>query len=410
MTPAAPRVPVTIACVFNDPRVLGECLEGSARAGLDRAPSTELLFMDNTQRQYPTAGAALNAAAARASHDVVAFVHQDVVLHDLVALETAAAVLTGDGGYGDGYGLLGTAGIGADGRMLGRLRDRVPLSGQPCAAPVPVDSLDEVFFMARTELLRAQPLVDDPVFAWHAYAVEYGLRLRGLGLQVGALDVPLTHNSLTTNLTALDEAHAEVARRYPHAGPVQTTCGVIGRPSSGPSALGARLAAKLRRRLADELTVRDARLEPGLDAVTFVDLALAIDDVLAAVAPGRLTVLNATPPHAPFADGGDVTLRRYERTFEVASGPLDIVADRAAALLADDNTPDAVLVTNLEAADVAPLRDRLDGVRLRLGYAAGTGMWLLAGRRELQPPDAWRSWRRRPLRSVLSGAGVSARA
>lgn len=405
MTTAARRVPVTIACVFNDPRVLHECLGASARAGLERAPATELVFMDNTQRQYPTAGAALNAAAGRASHEVVAFVHQDVVLHDLVALEAAAAVLR-DGGR---YGLLGTAGIGVDGRMLGRLRDRVLLSGQPCPAPAPVDSLDEVFFMTTKELLRAHPLAAEAPFGWHAYAVEYGLRLRALGLQVGAFDVPLTHNSLTTNLVALDHAHAEVARRYPRAVPVRTTCGVVGGPTaSGVHARSVRFATKLRRRLADELTVREARLDPRLDAVTFVDLRFAIDDVLAAVAPGRLTVLNVTPRHAPFGDGGDLTLRRHDRTFEVGSGGLHVVAELAAAVLSNPDTLDVVLVTNLQAACVAPLRDRLGAARLQFGCAAGTGLWLMAARREIRAPDAWRSLRRRPLRTVLAAARARA--
>ena len=62
---------------------------------------------------------------------------------------------------------------------------------------------------------------------WHADAVEYGLRVERLGLRTGAVNVPLTHNSLTTNVDKSDVAHAAVATSHSELLTLQTTCGTI---------------------------------------------------------------------------------------------------------------------------------------------------------------------------------------
>ena len=95
---------------------------------------------------------------------------------------------------------------------------------------------------------------------WHAYAVEYGLRVRRLGLRVGVTDIPLTHNSLTVNLARLDVAHAAVAARYPEMLPVRTTCGVVARQTVRSSSGGWLGSQRWRYSwLRESLTVRRAR-------------------------------------------------------------------------------------------------------------------------------------------------------
>ncbi len=61
--------------------------------------------------------------------------------------------------------------------------------------------------MARREVLLQNPLSEDEHLAWHAYAVELGVRLRTQGLMTGAVNLEITHNSLTVNLAKLDVAH-----------------------------------------------------------------------------------------------------------------------------------------------------------------------------------------------------------
>jgi hypothetical protein len=188
---------VTIVCVWNDAGVRSACLDASVEALRAQAPDTEYLPVDNASHTFTSAGAALNHGAAQARNEVVVFAHQDVWLHSIEALERAAGLLADD----DSLGVLGSCGIAADGRIVGTIRDRVVVIGDPTAAPEDVDSMDEVLFMATRAQLLAEPLVTDPELAWHGYAVEYGLRMRSLGRRAAITHLPLTHNSLTTAST-----------------------------------------------------------------------------------------------------------------------------------------------------------------------------------------------------------------
>ena len=158
--------------------------------------STTALARSRPQAPHTTSG------ASRARHDHLVFVHQDVVLHSLAALERAAAVLDAD----DGIGLAGAFGVERGGRLVGRVRDRVVLMGERADGPVDVDAIDEMLFIVPRRVFDRERLSEAPEFAWHAYAVEYGLRLRRAGLRVCAVDVPLTHNSLS-------DQHPELSTR-----------------------------------------------------------------------------------------------------------------------------------------------------------------------------------------------------
>ena len=86
---ASQPVPVSIICVFNDPDVRSRNLDRSIEDHRDEA-TVEYLPIDNVDGSFATAGAALNHGASLAEHDYLAFVHQDVYLHSLRALEAAA--------------------------------------------------------------------------------------------------------------------------------------------------------------------------------------------------------------------------------------------------------------------------------------------------------------------------------
>ena len=220
---AKPRRPISIVCVYNDAVMLEGCLSASFNADTGRLPESELITVDNIGHAFATAGQALMHGAGGARNQVVAFAHQDVFLHSVASVEHAAAVLNERADVG----VLGACGIDSSGVIQGRLRDRVVTIGRPAPVPQDVDSLDEVLFMVRASDLEIEPLATDPELAWHAYAVEYGLRVRGQGRRACALDMAVTHNSLTANLERLDAAHAAVSRRYAPFLPVRTTCGVI---------------------------------------------------------------------------------------------------------------------------------------------------------------------------------------
>ena len=391
------REPVSIVCVFNDVEVRRDCLDRSIATHLASAPDTEYLPVDNTDHAFSSAGAALNHGARQAQHAVVVFVHQDVYLHSLVALEEAAGRLADD----PSVGILGAVGVAADGEVVGRLRDRVVMLGRPVSMPTTVDTLDEVLFMIARERVLASPLSEHVDLSWHAYAAEYSLRARAEGRRAVALDLCLTHNSMTINLARLDEAHGAVGAMYADQLPVQTTCGRIGEPLS--DSVLRRLAGRnawRRAWLRESRAAHAARRAVGSTRVVLVDIRRELDDLLdAAAAAGApaappLLVLNAVAAGRPFGDDPEGTrLRRRSHDVEVAALPLGGLRDRLRVL------PDgaSALVTDIGTDDLATLAADVAGREHVVGYHGGFGYWVLLGPLVRSAPTRWASRRARPL-------------
>ncbi|HMO11287.1 MAG TPA: glycosyltransferase [Actinotalea sp.] len=378
---------MSIVCVFNDPDVRRTCLDRSVEAGLADAPNTEYLPMDNTARQFPSAGAALNAGARLARHDVVVFVHQDVYLHSLPALERAAAALLDD----PGIGLVGAAGVTPDGTAVGIVRDRVVMIGEPSEPARAVDSVDEVLFLVSRDRVLDQALSEHPDLAWHAYSVEYGARVRAQGLRVATADVMITHNSMTTNLDRLFDGHAYVADLYPALVPMQTLNGVVrarGQRQRWRTLLRRRRGAAIWLR-ESATAVRIARLlGTGIRQVPLVDIRLVIDDALEAIDAPAVSILNLDVPEAERAGWGVDGLERRGRAVEAHAGT---VAEARSAL--GGEATGAVLVTGLRLGQLAELVPVLSRVDHLVGVARDTGAWILAGEGAAALRLTWRSWR-----------------
>ena len=378
------RTPVSIVTVFNDPDVRRDCLDRSFEAHRAEAPDSEYLPIDNTGGAFASAGAALNHGAAQAAHEHVVFVHQDVYLHSVAALEEAAGMLAAD----DGIGLLGAIGPTADERYLGRVRDRVFLLGEPVAEPAAVDCVDEVLFIVARAALQREPLAEDPELAWHAYAVEYGLRTRAGGRRVCVADIPLTHNSLTVNLDRLEVAYAALAERYPEAMPVMTPQGQVGGPPRPRDRVT--VLDEHRWRFRWLIESRDAiagRRAAGGSACVLADIRLDVDDLIARVPPQTpLLVVNADG-YGSFADErpGPLALTRLGRPVLVTSAPVAGVP----AAVADSGASGPVLITNLELGDLRALAEQLPAERRILGYRTSTGYWMLIGATPTMIPAQW---------------------
>ena len=365
------RRPVTVVCVFNDEAVRRDCLDRSLEGWLGADTANQFLPMDNRRSTYPSAGAALNAGVRQATNEYVAFVHQDVFLHSMAAVEEAAGLLAEH----PELGLLGPVGVTADGAVVGRIRDRVMLLGQRVTRPVPVDSLDEVFFMARRADLLEHPLSEDPELAWHAYAVEYGVRMRSLGKTVVAADIPMTHNSLTINLARLDEAHAFVAQRHPDRLPVRPTGGTV-RTTPPVSERSILEPARQRYRTVREgLRARRAGAAAGTSRLAFGDIRRDIDDVLARTGVESLSVLNLADTGFPPTVGeqGLVLQRRGVRVRF-----LTVPRNRIPVALDGDPTAPR-LVTNVRLDDLPRLRPWMATTQHVLGVHAGNDYWVLLG-------------------------------
>jgi hypothetical protein len=380
------RTPLSIVCVYNDVDVLASCLRRSVDAQTDAAPQTELRAVDNRDHAFSTAGAALNHGARAARNEVIVFVHQDVVLHSLPALEQAAAELLAD----PGIGIMGAVGIDAGDRILGRIRDRIVQVGESAPAPRDVETLDEVLLMTTRQRVLDDPLSEDPLLAWHAYGVEYALRMRRAGRRAVARDVPLTHNSLSTNLAKLDLAHRHVADRYPEFVPIHTTCGTVRREdASTPLQQGMRRVRSARIWWRESHVARDVhRISPGSEKV-FADIRMLIDDALEIGGHGALRVLDLDPG-ASAEHAGD--LERFGRAFEVSTADVDAARDVIAARAPDE----LIFVAGLDDASQRALAP-FGGQPHVLGNSHSTGRWALIGASGDQLRALWPARRNRPL-------------
>jgi hypothetical protein len=368
---------------------LNDCLIRSVDTHRPTAPKTELIVVQNSQKQFSTAGAALNHGVSLAQNEVCVFVHQDVYLHSLVRLEEAAAALVTD----TEIGLLGAQGITSNGDLRHRVRDRVVLTGRASDGFAEVDSLDEFLFMARRDQLLQAPLSEDPNLAWHAYAVEYGARMRHLGKRVMAGRIPLTHNSLTTNLDRLTEAHTYVGLLYPEQLPINTTCGVIdGAPAKQPKFL-ARHRWRYRW-LKGSRRVYSARRALGQLPVVLSDIRMDVDNLLENCGVERLTVIALESALNQDADlSKPIELQRLGRTltFRVANSQalVDWVSSCGEA--------ESLLLTNLDGAFLRKLRGLRRDADWLLGFTQSMGFWLVTGPAAKASPEAWRLPSAKPL-------------
>lgn len=366
------------------------CLDRSIAAAASTALDLDYLPVDNRGQVYATAGAALNQGVRNARHDYVAFVQQDVYLHSIVALEEAAARMAAD----SRLGMVGAIGMTAAGGLVGRVRDRVLLLGESTRTPKVVDSVDEILFLAPREQLLSEPLSEDPALAWHAYAVEYGLRVRASGQEVVAVDLPLTHNSLSTNVLNLDGAHAHVAELYPDDLPVTTTCGTItARSRSRRAPLLAHQRWRLRW-LRESLVVRQAQEIAPNGVLVLADLRWDIDLIGERLGGTLMHIHNCTDGSEEFPDpaGGTVLNRRgYDVLF--TSGPMDV----GLAGLTDGHH----LLTNLGAADLQALQPHLRGTPHVTGFDEAVGFWVLLGPLVSSADHIWATPRSKPSALAL---------
>jgi len=384
------RCPISIICVFNDARVRQQCLDSSIERHRSEVQDLDYVLIDNRDGAFPSAGAAFNAGASRARHDHLVFVHQDVVLHSLAALERAAFALEAD----HRIGLAGAIGMDRGGRLVGRVRDRVVLLGEHTDQPVDVDAVDEVLFIVPRRVFEHEPLSEEPTLAWHAYAVEYGLRLRQDGLRVCVVDVPLTHNSLSINTRNLEAAHAQLARAYPNALPVRTPTCRITRRSAFPRRGGLILQHGWRVRwLRESVAAYVGRGALKGTRCVLGDIRWCIDDVLAEGA-APLLIVNVDRDGTFFDDEPDpLVLKRLEYEFSVTSGAPETAVGSIRSAAQDAN----VLVSGLSARDLRSYAPHLWNRRALLGFRREIGYWLLVGPSAAQAATRLRSQRSTPV-------------
>jgi hypothetical protein len=184
-------------------------------------------------RQAPSAAAGLNLGIARAKHDRVVCVHQDVylpagwdrpILNQHRMAERRFGPIGVAGAYGVGPVADGPGGPAA--RRIGWVEDRGRVLSEGPGLPAPVAMLDELLLVVR----KHGPLQFDPELGFHLYGADLCLQARECGLAVVALGAPCRHNSRGVGLPEAFFGSAEVfARKWAHRLPVATPCVVFDR-------------------------------------------------------------------------------------------------------------------------------------------------------------------------------------
>jgi hypothetical protein len=375
---------ISIVCVYNDLAVRQECLDRTVHKYIDSGNAdalVEYIPVNNIHATYPTAGSALNYGASIAKNDIIVFVHQDVLLHSVEAVIQAASRMEQER-----FGVLGAVGVQSRGRIVGYIRDRTMLLGDPVTQPTDVDSVDELLFMAPRSLVMSEPLAESPDLAWHAYAVEYGLRVRRRGLRVGVAQIPVTHNSLTSNLARLDVAHATVAAQYGEMLPVRTTCGILTkRTINGPRRVWLASQRSRYRWLTNSLSLKEVYWHTTTPII-FSDVRFAIDEI-AERSPGRkLYILNHTRGERFADDDGEfIELKRREN---IIAATAQEVSELQGVL---DRRPRGswLLITNMTSRDVRVVDSDFVQEGRVIGFSPSTEYWMILGAELSDLPTGW---------------------
>lgn len=209
---------ISIVCVYNDAEVLAARLLRSLGS---QTSAPEIITVDNRDSRFHSASAALNWGAARAAGNWLLFAHQDVTLLADDWLARGERMLEDH----EFKGWCGIAGSDALGRFRGMLLDRAALIGEPLENPAEVQTLDECLLIHRRKV-PGHNYFDEALTGWHAYGVEACCAAIRGGATNYALPLPVWHDSKSTNLAGLEEAHRYVWQKHGSALPrIATSCG-----------------------------------------------------------------------------------------------------------------------------------------------------------------------------------------
>lgn len=182
---------ISIICVFNNRQILESCLLKSLSREKDEY---DLVLVDNTEKAFSSAAAALNYGAEKAKGDYLAFVHQDVVFGEqfsLMHLQTQLDALPS----GSIAGAAGRA--NEDGVMTSITHGNPPVPAGSIFIDRPkiCQTLDEVFVVVPRETFDKIRFDERICTGWHLYAVDFCLSAGERGYKSFALPMNLHHRS-----------------------------------------------------------------------------------------------------------------------------------------------------------------------------------------------------------------------
>lgn len=226
---------VTIVCCYNNEEEFAKFKDNV----MSQTEPAAVLGVENFGNRFSSCAKALNSVLNSIETPYVIFSHQDILLTDRGMLETFTNQLEGLGKF-DILGVAGAVKNGTDSLVYTNIYHGIDDSrckpgirivdsdGQESVTPIEVESIDECFFGAATELFRENPFDEEICDAWHLYAVEYSLFVRSKGGRVFSSGVELWHKSKGNLTPDFFSTLCLLAKKYgPKERYITTTCAHI---------------------------------------------------------------------------------------------------------------------------------------------------------------------------------------
>ncbi|MEI6125259.1 MAG: glycosyltransferase [Pseudomonadota bacterium] len=216
---------ISVICVYNSREVFNKHLLKSLE---NQSAAFDLIALDNTSSTYSSAARALNYGArqikAECTH--LMFAHQDISLRSADWLKNIEPML-----YSlHNLGIAGAAGMaehdarGLSNIMHGSLKKS---AGFRIEKPTEVMTVDECLAIIPRTIFEKYQFDEIVCDGWHAYMVEYCLRIKAAGLGLYVLPVELYHGSTGTLNAAYFRALNKVLKKHRGAhAKIHTACGV----------------------------------------------------------------------------------------------------------------------------------------------------------------------------------------
>jgi SAM-dependent methyltransferase len=215
-----PETPLSLVACVSDEATLQANLLSSPCLG-PGSPHEVLLA-----RRCPDAAAGLNEGIARARHEIVVCLHQDVYLPRGWPQRFVAQYRRAEAAFGR-VGVAGVYGVSWDKTRTvaaGRVVDRDRLLAPAGTGPALVETLDELLLAVP----RGTPLRFDPGLGFHLYGADLCLAAREVGLAVVVVDALCFHHSQSVALAESFWASASRFKgKWSHRLPVVTPCVMI---------------------------------------------------------------------------------------------------------------------------------------------------------------------------------------
>lgn len=183
---------VSIIIVYTDQNKLNE-----AKLWIDKQTirnSIEYIALDNRENRFSSAAKALNYGAEVSKGDILVFMHQDVYLWDLSAVENYCAYL-----QKNEDAIIGVAGALADGSVVMDIyetKDKIQRGTRSNGQIFEVEALDECLFAMTRQTWQRLRFDEICCNNWHGYAVDICLANTLDGGRNVMVPLKICHDSL----------------------------------------------------------------------------------------------------------------------------------------------------------------------------------------------------------------------